>query len=200
MKVSTGETVKFGRFGGEEIEWLVLASTGEEAFLLSKYALACRPYHESAEPVTWASSSLRAWLNGAFFSEAFTAQEQEKILSTTVENRDHPDQHTPGGEDTEDRVFVLSLAAVANYFPERASRICFPTQHAIDGGAHVATVEGAEGACWWWLRSPGRDKDRATCVRSAGDLDENGRPAVMRAIAVRPVLWLDLIAIDKEIL
>ena len=42
------------------------------------------------------------------------------------------------------------------------------------------------GACWWWLRSPGRESDNAFGVASDGLIDEDFTDSVA---AVRPALW-----------
>ena len=90
------ETVLFGSYeqdgdaanGKEPIEWLVLAQDGDKALLLSKYALdhqSFMPFYEPVtEPFTWESCSLRQWLNSTFLNAAFSAEEQSRLLTTTV--------------------------------------------------------------------------------------------------------------------
>lgn len=90
------ETVLFGSYeqdgdaanGKEPIEWLVLAQDGDKALLLSKYALdhqSFMPFYEPVtEPFTWESCSLRQWLNSTFLNAAFSAEEQRRLLTTTV--------------------------------------------------------------------------------------------------------------------
>ena len=90
------ETVLFGSYeqdgdaanGKEPIEWLVLARDGDKALLLSKYALdhqSFMPFYEPVtEPFTWESCSLRQWLNSTFLNAAFSAEEQRRLLTTTV--------------------------------------------------------------------------------------------------------------------
>lgn len=48
----TGEILKFGRYKGEEIEWIVLKVEKDRALILSRYALDFRKYHKRRCPVT----------------------------------------------------------------------------------------------------------------------------------------------------
>ncbi len=74
MPLSVGASVFLGHYeqdantlnGDEPIEWIVLQTDGEQAMLLSRYAMDCQPYHLAKENVTWATTTLRKWLNGEF--------------------------------------------------------------------------------------------------------------------------------------
>ena len=59
-------SVFFGQYQGNPIEWIILDSQGNRILLLSKRAVETLPYHSTDEPVTWESCSLRSWLNGEF--------------------------------------------------------------------------------------------------------------------------------------
>ena len=69
---------------GEPIVWDVLAEEGNRKLLLSRKAVAKRPYHDADEPVSWETCSLRAWLNGDFFRAAFNDYEKQHILKIPV--------------------------------------------------------------------------------------------------------------------
>lgn len=140
LRIAAGDTIVFGRYeqdgdignGPEPIQWLVLDMRGENdaagagVLLISQYELACREFHDRDEPVTWETSSLRAWLNGEFCSAAFTEQEKAFIarthISTTgnydeyIESGKRKKENNPGGNDTEDRVFILSYEEATKYF------------------------------------------------------------------------------------
>lgn len=64
-----------GSNGAEQIEWMVLAVEGDEALLLSKYALDTQPYHDVEVDITWEKCTLRTWLNETFLAAAFDAGE-----------------------------------------------------------------------------------------------------------------------------
>lgn len=194
-----GSEVVFGSYeqdgnttnGTEGIEWIILARTGDNALLLSKYGLDVKEYHEEWEDITWEQSDIRSWLNGSFMDTAFTGEEQGAILKTAVDNSQaegNSEYDTIGGNNTEDRVFLLSYKeAFEDYFSSDEDRICMPTDYAVQNGAWT---NDDTGACWWWLRSPGRSRCNATFVYSDGspgyiyvNLDNN---------CVRPALWINL--------
>ena len=99
---------------------------------------------------------------------------------------------TSGGEITEDRVFLLSLEEIERYFgvkPAFSSEelICYPTQHAVVGGA---LVDEDTGGCDWWLRSPGGVSGFAANVNHSGDVYSLGTWVDCSSVAVRPALWV----------
>lgn len=51
---------------------------------------------------------------------------------------------------------------------------------------------GSSGACWWWLRSPGRFTDCAADVDHVGSVDYYGHYVDGEYAAVRPVVVLRL--------
>ena len=85
---------------------------------VSLYSLDCIPYNEEFTEVTWEDCSLRKWLNEDFYNAAFSISEKNLIPVVTLENDDHPMLHTDGGNDTEDKVFCLSLEETEKYFGE----------------------------------------------------------------------------------
>ena len=68
----------------EPIKWRVLSVDGNDAFLLADQNLDAKPYNEECENVTWATCTLRTWLNVTFLNTAFTSAEQAAIKNTTV--------------------------------------------------------------------------------------------------------------------
>ena len=131
-----GSYVTFGSYeqdnnmsnGQEPIEWLVLENDGESLFLLSKYVLDAQPYstafnvqERKAYPITWEQCSLRAWLNSTFYTTAFNAGEQLRIETSLLDNSISYDsffkEGITGGNDTFDKVFILSHREIEKYFP-----------------------------------------------------------------------------------
>lgn len=189
-------TIEFGRYPQASknenalIEWLVLKNDGSKALLISKYALDCQQYNTSDRNVTWETCTLRKWLNGAFFNNAFSVDEQKQILSTTVT----PDYSTDPGNNTKDRVFLLSIAEAEKYFGSDSTRQCQGTVYCYAQGAYKAR----NGNCWWWLRSLSSphsfnfDNRYAFYVFSHGKVSREGSSADYDRIAVRPALWINL--------
>jgi hypothetical protein len=185
-------------------EWLVLAVENDRVLLVTKDALDMRAFNEEAAEVTWETCSLRSWLNDEFYNQ-FTAEEQEQIAETVVVNEDNSEYGTVGGNTTEDKVFLLSLAEVEQYFANDAARLAglnMARAEAEIRAEELAAKLGAssenvltalteyEGMVWWVLRSPGSNGNCAG-IRDDGSIDKNG-DSVTGDFAVRPALWLKL--------
>ncbi|MFR1028104.1 MAG: DUF6273 domain-containing protein [Clostridium sp.] len=98
----------------QPIKWRVLSVNGNDAFLLADQNLDVKPYNEEYTDVTWATCTLRTWLNDTFLNTAFTSAEQAAIKNTTVVNDDNPYYDTEGGVNTTDKVYLLSIAEASN--------------------------------------------------------------------------------------
>ncbi len=197
VPVKVGGYITFGHFeqdnntrnGKEPIEWLVLDVRGNQALVISKYGLDAQRYNSSTESVTWETCSLRKWLNGEFLNNAFTAGEQKAIIRTKVDNgagQGYSEWKTDGGNNTEDRIFLLSYAEAWRYFSSDSARQCRPTRYAEGRGAYTYSSANY----WWWLRSPGPSSSLACIVRGGGahhyfNVDNSSG-------CVRPALWINL--------
>ena len=183
-----GDIIKFGKYPQDRngskspIEWLVLDVKGNEALLISRYGLDCKQYH-SGGSITWEDCDLRKWLNSDFLKSAFSNEESERILVSELRNDDNPEYGTPGGNDTKDRIFCLSIAEAEQYFSSDEDRQCRPTAYARNHRAYVKND-----CCDWWLRSIGFDQGRATDVDSGGALFLGGGGVNYGHDAVRPAL------------
>ena len=189
-----GGYIRFGSYYQDNaaektpVEWLVLEKKTKELLLISRYALECKQYHHDRVNVTWEKSDLRKWLNNDFLKEAFSAEERERIKECKLKNDDNPEENTKGGNDTKDRVFLLSIQEAGQYFTDDDTRKCKSTKFAE--GKHQMIDEA--GFSDWWLRSPGTKK-HAAIVFADGVIDMYGTPVNKDGIcSVRPVLWLIL--------
>ena len=208
-KVTVGDYVTFGAYpqtaeGTDEtpIEWLVLDRDGDKALLLSRYGLDVQLYHTSYTSITWENCTLRTWLNDDFINRAFTAAERSAILLTNVDNSSiqcYSGWSTSGGNNTQDKVFLLSYAEANKYLgvnyvdsSNTNSRVS-PTAYAISQGAWTSdsnkTADG-EYAGWWWLRSPGSNRSSAADVDTDGSLGD--RYVNNERGSDRPALWVNL--------
>ena len=190
------------------IEWLVLDYDEENnrALLISRYGLDCRPYNTAYADITWETCTLRTWLNDDFLNKAFSKEEQKAILLTDVDNSEgqcYSGYSTYGGNNTQDKIFLLSYTEANKYFNVQhysvsgfviniKSRIV-PTAYAMSQGAWTysdnKTADGlASGE--WWLRSPGFDQKLAVGVAPSGGLFFDGVSYFY--LSVRPAFWLDL--------
>ena len=192
-----GNVVTFGAYeqddnttnGKEAIEWIVLVNEGNKSLLTSQYALDCQPYNKKNESVIWETCSLRSWLNDIFLNTAFSAEEKEAILTTSVDNSKSQGYSEWSAFDeniTSDQIFLLSYAEVGKYFNSQSSRICKPTAFAITEG----TFTTESGDCGWWLRSPGPWSSAMIVSREDGSC--LGTYVYYDDFAVRPAFWIDL--------
>ena len=102
--------------GPEPIEWEILEESSKGMLLVSRYVLEVRPYHDEEEDVTWEKCRLRSWLNDEFLNKAFTEKEQGRIRVTELTNPGNPVHGTPGGNNTWDRIFLLSVDEVISLY------------------------------------------------------------------------------------
>ena len=186
--------VEFGSYpitkGGSRkpILWNILRRKGNKAMLFSAYGLDAKPYNKELEDITWETCTLRKWLNEEFHNAAFTDEEQRRILMTKVENKENPNFKTPGGNDTKDKIFLLSLDEVNKYLSTGIERQVAPTPYAVKQGVSKRWNSN----CWWWLRSPGNISRGAADVRRDGSIDDYGCIVDHGDSAVCPALWIDL--------
>jgi len=186
----------------EPIKWRVLSVNGNDAFLLADQNLDSKLYNKIYTNVTWATCTLRTWLNDTFLNVAFTSAEQAAIKGTTVVNSDNPKYGTGGGKNTTDKVYLLSIAeasSVAYGFNGEfnastdETREAKNTAYAKECGAWTEHVGSTyEGNGFWWLRSPGVYGRCASVVTSYGYIDGSGSDGNTNIFAVRPALHLNL--------
>lgn len=194
------ETVLFGSYeqdgdaanGKEPIEWLVLARDGDKALLLSKYALdhqSFMPFYEPVtEPFTWESCSLRQWLNSTFLNAAFSAEEQRRLLTTTVITAPGGRKGSENPFTTEDRVFLLSDTEVYAYFSSEAATVTDYTAYALSEDPWAGNATAPAPAIWWLRTTDGGNHPDSVYTR--GGVGEGARS--YEGEYVRPVIWVDM--------
>ena len=194
----------------DPIKWRVLSNADGKLFLLSNQNLDVFKYHKEKESVTWETSTMRSWLNGYvassntggdsgvdytndnFLDTAFSAKEQAAIADTKVVNDDNGS--VDGGNDTTDKVFLLSIAEAKNtsYFADDNSRIATDTAYVAGGGEIGGSMNSVGRDDYWWLRSPGEYDYCAAYVEFLGSVHSNGPPVNYANCAVRPAFNLNL--------
>lgn len=201
-----------GSFNSDPIKWRVLSNADGRLFLLSDQNLSAQAYYPLYTDITWEESTIRSWLNGYgasengygtdyrtdnFIDTAFSSGEQSAIAETHVYNATQSDRVSPsnprygipGGNDTTDKLFLLSIEEASNnaYFPNGASSgIAFNTDYTLSLGN---MYEGGE---FWWLRSPGEHLHYAASVGNAGNVLYFGFDVNDSDFAVRPAFNVDL--------
>ena len=193
------EIVKFGKYeqdnntenGKEDIEWYVADRDGDYALLVSRYIIDKAPvsYAKNSYRV-WEISPVREWLNGAFIEESFTAEEAALIRTTHVIMDQNPDYPSDSGNDTDDKVFYLSLTELLKYFPTAESRICKATTYANKRGV---TILSSTHAADYSLRTIGIIQERSVAVGPYGSIKTRGDfPIHRNDNTVRPAMWVKI--------
>lgn len=211
--VSVGDTVCFGRYvqssgcsaGEGAIAWTVLDQKDGMVLLLAATGLETGPFNSKKQRATWADCSLRQWLNNDFFCSAFTGEEQCSIAETAVS--------TPGGcfispatgetitieqsQDTQDMVFLLSVAEVEEYLPSECDRMSENNDYLLDKPESTLPFPAEGDPCDftygnWWLRDVRVDKGikSAFHVKSYGTIASAGQVNLKRYV-IRPAIWVD---------
>ena len=213
-------------FKYQPIKWRVLNRNGNDALLLADVALDDQQYNTNWEDVTWETSSMRSWLNGYgasvnqpktdysrknFINFAFTSKQRNAINTTNVVNANNISSGTAGGNNTSDKVFLLSESEVYNtdtaasygftkyynhiiYDEARRSR-CSTYAYAMGTWRyHTTDAEYTKynGNIWWWLRSPGGYCSNAAEVSNNGWVFRFGNYVYHYHGGVRPALHFNL--------
>lgn len=201
-----------GGYNIDPIKWRVLENAEGQLFLISDQNLDVFQYHTDRVNVTWKTSTMRSWLNGYgasentggdsgtdytndnFISTAFSEKEQAAIAETIVVNDDNPDHSIEGGNNTTDKIFLLSIAEANNssYFADDNSRIATNTTYVANGGKIGGNMYSAGTGDYWWLRSTGFSDDCAANVNGDGGVYSRGPNVDNKNRAVRPAFHLDL--------
>jgi len=174
-------------------KWRVLVIQGDRALLLSEDIIDRQPYHKEWISVTWETSALRHYLNGEFYAR-FSSQDQTRIIEVVNRNMNNQWSGTRGGNNTSDKVFLLSLEEVVKYFGD-SGRLWHKSperEYWIDdiyNGNREAKFKKRSLA--WWLRSPGEGFCEAVAVAHDGSILMDGF-IVDHSEGVRPALWLNL--------
>lgn len=177
----------------EPIKWRVLSVDSNDAFLLSDKTLEYDSYNRGWHDVTWENCTLRDWLNDDFYNTAFSGEEQSAIKTTMVINEDTQNYGTDGGNNTDDKIYLLSLKEVTDASYGFATGYT-KSETRIITGTDFSCSEAYPG---WWLRSPGSSNLSlespmfVATVESKGNININGDEPIGYK-NVRPVLHLDL--------
>lgn len=192
---SVGDSVFFGAYeqdadeenGKEAIEWQVLDKTDKQILLISKQMLDVMGYSAllDAPYYNWENSFVRNWLNDIFYNDAFDADQQEMIASTVVTADYNPDfPSTYQGQNTADKVFLLSIKEIDRYMPGEDAKICTASIRAEQQQAYaywLRTVAAPNGLFYTACLVMSETGD----VISAGGIMELG-------LGVRPVIWVNI--------
>ena len=208
---AVGDLIRFGN-----LDWRVLEVSDGKALLLSDRILSKQSFNAAHIMVAWDESDIRQYLNGKFYNDTFSEAEKGQITETLVKNAWNPwfpesnSSFTwysmPKGLDVTDKVFLLSIDEVVQYFGDSGDLEKWAGGVTIMNDdfneARVAQTEDGNPA-WWWLRSPGlhyaacgTSFNNAACVAAHGGLALEGNMVNSEYGGVRPALWVSLESAD----
>jgi hypothetical protein len=205
-----GDIVKLGG-----IDWRVLEIKDGKALVITDKVMMKGMYHSVDMVVPWEKCALRDYLNGEFYDTAFLPEEKQRIVQTNLVNKENtwlpeynpsptgiPRYGMPAGANTTDKVFLLSIEEVLQYFGDSGTYI-----EGFKGGAYFLNDQfnnkrvaetPAGNATWWWLRSPGLfynacgyNFKEISCVAASGSLALEGE-LINNKGGIRPAMWLSL--------
>ena len=161
-------------FRFEPIVWRVIAVTSNSYYLLSDQVLDTYRFsvdeYDLESPIThddvsiandFGKSTLREWFTEEFLDAAFSAEDQEKLITTEVTNckEDDPYQYKV----SQDKVFIPSSQELEEYGLTEAtdwrngtSRVGHTTDYARANSEDIKYLSfdpNTYGDCDWWLRS-----------------------------------------------
>ncbi len=210
-----GSIIQFGQYeqdgdvnnGSENIEWIVLDVQDNKSFVISLFVLDAKPYESDNKYITWEDCTLRKWLNHIFLQNSFTENEQSAIILTHVDNSGDQNYNNSGsGQDTDDKIFLLSYAEAWKYFITQEERIGYATEYARQNGVFHSVsdiVKTGKIHTVWWLRSSNTDYgvrgykgDKPDSFSAATSIEINGKRHLDVItddyVGVRPAMWIDL--------
>ncbi|MEI6580529.1 MAG: DUF6273 domain-containing protein, partial [Eubacteriales bacterium] len=166
-------------FKYEPIQWRVLSNTNGELLVMAEKILDSKAYNQVQTNVTWETCSLRSWLNNDFYNSAFNSFERSRIKMSAVVNADNPQYGTEGGNNTSDKLILLSYADTINtaygfsssFSTYDTARQAQGTDFSKSNGLFVSREGLSLGNSHWWLRTPGVDSDYACGVYGYGIVD-----------------------------
>lgn len=182
--------VAFGKYerdnnsenGKEDIIWIKVKEENGKTLLAAKEIIDAKPYDTvGGAAVNWSNCSLRTWLGGEFYKNAFTAEEKAIIAETTNVTKDSHGEFT-----SKDFVFTLSVPEAQDILAAYTKRYAKVTPYAMANGA----IEGEKGG-WWWVRNKTSDYSAALCMDDGIFNDVTGYNTKLTTIGVRPFIWVD---------
>lgn len=179
IKAGAKRKIKFGKY-----EWRVLAIKNNVALIITENNVKKIAYSENlqgirwVDGICWSESTVRKYLNTSFLNE-FSNDERTLIQTTTVSTPDNPEYGTPGGADTSDRVFLLSIEEALQFFDDDTDRKPDESSPGVE-------------ATWSWLRSSGGEKTFAAIIEKSGKVSAGGNRITNLQGGVRPAIFIKL--------
>ncbi len=105
------------------VKWRVLSVNGDDAFIMADRCLDYRKYNDLYNDVTWETCDIRKWLNQEFYNILCSENEKKAVKDTYINNSENLNPELKKGNDTADKIYLLSFNDIINGdygFPERS--------------------------------------------------------------------------------
>lgn len=187
-----GDQIKVKLRDGRKYFMTAVERQGDKMLVVFDECVAEKTLVNTEREYAWETCDLRKWLNGEFFSQAFTEKEAESIMIVSLKTE------CKGGffgglfgskiKETKDHVFLLAADEAEMLFGNESKRKAKATPWAVQ---NLAYADSENGICWWWLRTPGKKSGCAACV-CEGSVNTEGVQIDYSSNSVRPVIRLNL--------
>lgn len=199
LNSGTNDTIFFGNYKGENIEWIVLTTEGDKKLLLSKYVLdACVYCKDYDFAYKWSDSYLCKWLNETFMNEAFNESEQAMLTKGTV-YREEFDNDTHSRKKVSytnsKKVFCLTSDEMSYY---RQGDITLkqskPTSYVKDNyGKEIVWNKGKyQGYASYWERGYNKNRYYGVQILPSGGAAVSPEYIAGEIAGVRPAVWVTI--------
>ena len=142
------------------------------------------------ETNAYANSTIKSYLEGEFYTYAFTSEEKSKISKKAIVTTD---KTTIGNEDTNSTVFLLSYKDLnTTYYTSNKARIKWPTDYAGANFADRRINEANYGGKYWSRSMYESNTDAAYCVDEDGNSMSYGFSGLNVKYGVVPALFLNI--------
>lgn len=201
--MNLGDKLVFG-----EYEWRILDIQKDKILILAEEIIELRDYHNKYIDITWKDCELRKYLNNEFYDK-FSENDKSKIIEIINKNPGNLWYKTEGGEDTADKIFILSIDDVVRlYFGDSSKLLDFPTKNQRywfqrkDENNIKRRAIYMKSLWWWWTRTPGKNYRVAVYIHGDGNIGIQGNGVGKRNVniihrfandnrgGVRPALWI----------
>ena len=179
------DIVNMGTYEGAPITWRVLNVNGNDAFLLADTSLVKKAFSAGDDDLDWKDSQIRKWLNEDFYNDCFSDEEKAAIKTSVLKNSGNETFRIAAEDDTEDKVFLLSLKDSVN------SSYGFEDHYYCDSETRTDNSFNSEDD-YWILRNPYDYDWSVATVNSYGFCQSGDRKKKSDEGGIRPALHVDL--------
>ena len=138
------------------------------------------PTKEAPEVLTYANSTLRAFVNEEFYNAAFTDEEKALLETISISEKDLAGKELAVSEN---KVFLLDTGTVEEYLTKKSMKVAYLTDAARVSSRYTKSA--------WWTSSVNRSGNTKVCTVAT-----SGTIALTNATGycgVRPAIWVNFV-------